>query len=202
MLAQEEAHDEHCCDRHILLGLVREGGGIAAIVLRKLGVGVDALREKMSLLADAEPPGTTDGKPDVMALARREATTLGHSFVGTEHVLLELLRNDDGELASALQCLGVSFGQVREATLSLLAGPSKPNGEWGGIGRAMISAAKAIILAVLLVALATAAVRAFGQSCAARCRAERCAQIVAVNTKQGRRGFKRSSRRRSPDTVG
>jgi uncharacterized protein len=166
VLAQEEARDDRCCDRHILLGLLRENGGVAAIVLRKLGIGVEPLRQEVSLLAGAEQAGTKDGLPEVLVLARREAATLGHNFVGTEHVLLGLLHNNDGLLAKALRSLGVSCDQVRQATLSSLVGPSKTklNGRWGGVGTAMIAAAKAIVLAVLLVALAVASVRAFGQS--------------------------------------
>lgn len=166
MLAQEEARDDRCCDRHILLGLLREGGGVAAIVLRKLGIGVEPLRQELSILANAEPAGTANSRPDVLALARREAATLGHNFTGTEHVLLGLLRNDDGPLAKALRSLGVSCDQVRQATLSSLVRPSKPklDGRWGGVGTAMIAAAKAIVLVILLVALAVVAVRVFGQS--------------------------------------
>jgi len=129
-LAREEAgrlRHEYVGTEHILLGLVREGEGVAAAVLRNLHVDPDKIRESVegqvkkgiNAITRADLPYTTRAKK-VLELAMSEANDLGHEYVGTEHLLLGLLREERGVAAQTLTSLGVDLAAVRAETLTLL----------------------------------------------------------------------------------
>lgn len=111
---------------HLLLGLVREGQGIAAKVLQSLGIGLDELRGEIEkVIGRGEDVvigkiGFTPRAKRVMELALDEARTLGHNYIGTEHILLGLLREEEGVAARVLRNLGVDVSKARQKTLELL----------------------------------------------------------------------------------
>src|SRR5882672_1430657 len=131
-LAREEAarlqHD-YIGTEHLLLGVIREGEGIAATVLNNLGLDLDAIRQAAeSMVASTggtltigEIPFTPRAKR-VLELSVDEARQLGHNYVGTEHLLLGLIREGEGVAARVLLELGVDRKKVREETLKLLGG--------------------------------------------------------------------------------
>ncbi|MBN1825917.1 MAG: ATP-dependent Clp protease ATP-binding subunit [Candidatus Eisenbacteria bacterium] len=135
-LAREEAgrlqHD-YIGTEHLLLGIVREGEGIAATVLSNLGLDLDQIRQAVEnmvsgsggTLTVGEIPFTPRAKR-VLELAVEEARLLGHSYVGTEHLLLGLIREGEGVAARALIDLGADKKKVREETLKLLGGATSP----------------------------------------------------------------------------
>ena len=119
VLAQEEARDlNHAFigTEHILLGLIREGEGVAAKALDALGVTFDVVREKVeeAIGANTNPsPGSPPFTPrakKVLELSLREALQLGHSYIGTEHMLLGLVREGEGVAAQVLNDLGRRHG--------------------------------------------------------------------------------------------
>ena len=132
--AREEAgrlqHD-YIGTEHLLLGLLREGEGVAAVVLTNMGLDVEQVRRAVE---EAVPPsgGTLTigdlpfnaGAKRALELAIEEAKELGHNYIGTEHLLLGLLREGDGIAAKTLMRLGVELERLREATLELLGGGS------------------------------------------------------------------------------
>jgi len=139
-LAREEAsrlqHDSIGTE-HLLLGLLREGEGIAATVLANLGLDLDAIRQSVESMV-AHTGGTlTIGEIPFTANARRvlelsvdEARQMGHNYVGTEHLLLGLIREGEGVAAKVLIDMGVDRKKVRDETLKLLGGhPSSPQPE-------------------------------------------------------------------------
>ncbi len=125
---------------HLLLGLLREGEGIAATVLSNLGLDLDAIRSAVeNMVAQAggtltigEIPFTSNAKR-VLELSVDEARQLGHNYVGTEHLLLGLIREGEGVAAKVLIDMGVDRKKVRDATLKLLGGhpqqAKEPEGE-------------------------------------------------------------------------
>ncbi len=124
---------------HLLLGLLREGEGIAATVLSNLGLDLDAIRHAVeNMVAQAggtltigEIPFTSNAKR-VLELSVDEARQLGHNYVGTEHLLLGLIREGEGVAAKVLMDMGVDRKKVRDETLKLLGGhpqQSQPEGE-------------------------------------------------------------------------
>jgi ATP-dependent Clp protease ATP-binding subunit ClpC len=129
-MAREEAirlqHD-YVGTEHILLGLIREGEGVAAAVLNNLAVDLEAIQEKVeeqvrrgkATIALGELPYTSRAKK-VLEFAMAEARELNHSYVGTEHLLLGLLREEKGIAAEVLQSLGVTLEDARRETLKLL----------------------------------------------------------------------------------
>ncbi|MBK8230403.1 MAG: ATP-dependent Clp protease ATP-binding subunit [Candidatus Eisenbacteria bacterium] len=131
-LAREEAsrlqHDSIGTE-HLLLGLLREGEGIAATVLSNLGLDLDAIRHAVEnmvaqtggTLTIGEIPFTSNAKR-VLELSVDEARQLGHNYVGTEHLLLGLIREGEGVAAKVLMDMGVDRKKVREETLKLLGG--------------------------------------------------------------------------------
>jgi ATP-dependent Clp protease ATP-binding subunit ClpC len=134
VLAQEEvrllAHD-HIGTEHLLLGLLREEEGIAARVLHELGVGVEEVRAEIERrfgrgeqAATGQIPFTPSAK-EALELALREALRLGHNYIGTEHVLLGLLRADQGPATEILGELGVLPEIVRAQVLSLIGGEQR-----------------------------------------------------------------------------
>ena len=127
-LAQDEArglgHD-HVGMEHLLLGLLREEDGLAARVLHELGVTAENVRPHVSALVgrrDEVATGRipfTPGAKKALELALREALSLGHNYIGTEHLLLGLVRGEDD--VGLLTAHGANYDRVRECTWSLLA---------------------------------------------------------------------------------
>src|SRR5215218_5896208 len=137
-MAREEAarlHHEYVGTEHILLGLIREGEGVAATVLQNLSVELDDIQQKIEETVKKGKAGQTTG-PDlpytsrakkVLELAMSEARELNHSYVGTEHLLLGLLREEKGIAAQVLTDAGVNLDAARAETLRLL-GTEMPQG--------------------------------------------------------------------------
>ncbi|HUE77464.1 MAG TPA: ATP-dependent Clp protease ATP-binding subunit [Longimicrobiales bacterium] len=144
-MAREEAirlqHD-YVGTEHILLGLIREGEGVAAAVLMNLNVDLEQIHERIeesvkkgkATIALGELPYTSRAKK-VLEYAMAEARELNHSYVGTEHLLLGLLREEKGIAAQVLNSLGLSLDEARGETLKLLGSdvnPSQPSAPGGG----------------------------------------------------------------------
>ena len=131
VLAQEEArmlrHD-HIGTEHILLGLIREGNGVAAKALESLGISLEAVRQQVGGITgqgQQAPSGHIPFTPrakKVLELSLREALQLGHNYIGTEHILLGLLREGEGVAAQVLVKLGADPSRVRQQVIQLLAG--------------------------------------------------------------------------------
>jgi len=128
-LAQEEAtrfNHNYIGTEHLLLGLVREGEGIAAKVLTNLGVELNQVRGAVeAIIGRGDGPvtgeiGLTPRTKKVMALAVDEARRLGHHYIGTEHLLLGLIREGEGIASGVLESLGVSLEKVRTQTIQVL----------------------------------------------------------------------------------
>jgi ATP-dependent Clp protease ATP-binding subunit ClpC len=127
---------------HILLGLIREGEGVAAAVLTNLNVDLDQIHEQVeesvkkgkATIALGELPYTSRAKK-VLEFAMAEAREFSHSYVGTEHLLLGLLREEKGIAAQVLNSLGIGMEEARSETLKVLGsdvGPAEPAGIGGG----------------------------------------------------------------------
>ncbi len=127
-LAQEEAvrlGHNNIGTEHILLGLISEGEGIAAKALQALNLGPDKIRQEVESLIGKGQDGSktlhyTPRAKKVMELSMDEARKLGHSYVGTEHILLGLIREGEGVAARVLNNLGVSLNKARQQVLQLL----------------------------------------------------------------------------------
>ncbi len=128
-LAQEEAqrfNHNYIGTEHILLGLVREGDGIAAKVLSNLGVELSKVRSAVEFIIGRGERtvkgeiGLTPRAKRVIELAVDEARRLGHNYIGTEHLLLGLLREGEGVAAGVLESLGISLEKVRSETVRIL----------------------------------------------------------------------------------
>jgi ATP-dependent Clp protease ATP-binding subunit ClpC len=126
--AQDEARDlghDFIGTEHLLLGLVREGDGIAAKTLRAVGVTEIAIREKIEALVgrgDSSPgsPPFTERAKKTLELSLREALQLGHSYIGTEHLLLGLVRKGDGVAVQILRDLNIEQTQIRESVMEMM----------------------------------------------------------------------------------
>ena len=138
-LAQEEAirlGHNNIGTEHILLGLVREGEGIAAKALYALGLSSEKIQKEVEDLIGRgqDTPGSIHYTPrakKVTELSMDEARKLGHSYVGTEHILLGLIREGEGVAARVLNNLGVSLNKARQQVLQLL-GSNESGGHQGG----------------------------------------------------------------------
>ncbi|RSL29433.1 ATP-dependent Clp protease ATP-binding subunit [Salibacterium salarium] len=127
-LAQEEAirlGHNNIGTEHILLGLIREGEGIAAKALQALNLGSDQIQKEVEALIGTGQEGSktihyTPRAKKVIELSMDEARKLGHSYVGTEHILLGLIREGEGVAARVLNNLGVSLNKARQQVLQLL----------------------------------------------------------------------------------
>lgn len=127
-LSQEEAvrlNHNNIGTEHILLGLIREGDGIAAKALSALGLEIEKIQEEVEKLIGVgkQPTQTIHYTPrakKVVELSQDEARKLGHSYVGTEHILLGLIREGEGVAARVLNNLGVSLNKARQQVLKLL----------------------------------------------------------------------------------
>jgi ATP-dependent Clp protease ATP-binding subunit ClpA len=131
VLAQEEArmlNHNYIGTEHILLGLIHEGEGVAAKALESLGISLDAVRQQVEEIigqGQQAPSGHIPFTPrakKVLELAQREARALGHAYVGTEHILLGLIREGDGVAAQVLVNLGADLNRVRQQVIQLLRG--------------------------------------------------------------------------------
>jgi ATP-dependent Clp protease ATP-binding subunit ClpC len=132
VLAQEEARalrHNYIGTEHILLGLLREEEGIAARVLESLGVTVEAVRAQVARIvgqgdevAGGQIPLTPRAKR-VLELALRETLSLGHNWIGTEHVLLGLARENEGVAMQILLNHGVASDRIRDEVVRMLGGP-------------------------------------------------------------------------------
>ena len=147
-LARDEAgrlHHDYIGSEHILLGLIREGEGVAAAVLNQIGLDLETIRIKVeemvkpggSTLTIGDVPYTSVAKR-VLEYAIEEARAMKHSYVGTEHLLLGLLREDSGMAAKVLSSLGVNAEMVRQETLKLLGGESFESSESSSAGSGAI----------------------------------------------------------------
>src|ERR1044071_4509062 len=140
-LANQEAqrfNHEYIGTEHILLGLVKEGSGVAANVLKNLDVDLRKIRLEVEKLVQSGPDMVTMGKlpqtpraKKVIEYSMEEARNLNHNYVGTEHILLGLLREQEGVAAAVLMNLGLKLEEVREEVLNLL-GHGLEGGEGGG----------------------------------------------------------------------
>jgi len=138
-LSQEEAvrlGHNNIGTEHILLGLVREGEGIAAKALESLGLKVSKIQEEVESLIGVgkQPMQTIHYTPrakKVVELSQDEARKLGHSYVGTEHILLGLIREGEGVAARVLNNLGVSLNKARQQVLQLLGTNESQAGKQG-----------------------------------------------------------------------
>ncbi|AND37729.1 MULTISPECIES: ATP-dependent protease ATP-binding subunit ClpC [Cytobacillus] len=138
-LAQEEAirlGHNNIGTEHILLGLVREGEGIAAKALYALGLGSDKIQKEVENLIGRGQDASqtihyTPRAKKVIELSMDEARKLGHSYVGTEHILLGLIREGEGVAARVLNNLGVSLNKARQQVLQLL-GSNESGSHQGG----------------------------------------------------------------------
>ncbi|WP_061961191.1 ATP-dependent Clp protease ATP-binding subunit [Demequina flava] len=131
VLAQEEArmlNHNYIGTEHILLGLVREGEGVAAKALESMDISLNAVREQVQEIigeGSHAPSGHIPFTPrakKVLELSLREALQLGHNYIGTEHILLGLIREGEGVAAKVLDKLGADLGSVRQQVIQLLSG--------------------------------------------------------------------------------
>src|SRR3954466_3868507 len=148
-LANQEAqrfNHEYIGTEHILLGLVKEGSGVAANVLKNLDVDLRKIRLEVEKLVQSGPDMVTMGKlpqtrraKKVIEYSMEEARNLNHNYVGTEHILLGLLREQEGVAAQVLMNLGLKLEEVREEVLNLLGhgiegAEGSERGGRGGVG--------------------------------------------------------------------
>jgi len=151
-LANQEAqrfNHEYIGTEHVLLGLIKEGSGVAANVLKNLDIDLRKIRMEVEKLVQSGPDMVTMGKlpqtpraKKVIEYSMEEARNLNHNYVGTEHILLGLLREQEGVAAQVLMNLGLKLEDVREEVLNLLGhGMESEGGERGGVaGRATAGA--------------------------------------------------------------
>jgi Clp amino terminal domain, pathogenicity island component len=135
VLAQEEArllNHTFIGTEHILLGLIGEGEGVAARVLGTLDVSLDAARVMVEEIIGRASTGLSNAPPftprakKVLELALRESLQRGDDYIGTEHILLGILREGEGVGATVLVNLGADLGRVRQATVSVMEGAALP----------------------------------------------------------------------------
>ena len=131
VLAQEEArmlNHNYIGTEHILLGLIHEGEGVAAKALEALGISLEAVRSQVEEIigqGQQAPSGHIPFTPrakKVLELSLREALQLGHNYIGTEHILLGLIREGEGVAAQVLVKLGADLNRVRQQVIQLLSG--------------------------------------------------------------------------------
>ena len=137
VLAQEEArllNHNYLGTEHILLGLIHEGEGVAAMALESLGISLEAVRAEVAKVVrrGKQPPTGhipfTPRAKKVLELSLREATQLNHDYIGTEHILLGLIREGEGVAAQVLFKVGASPARVRQQVIQLLGGSTGGEG--------------------------------------------------------------------------
>src|SRR5947209_5127945 len=131
VLAQDEARrldHNYIGTEHILLGLISEGEGVAAKALESLGISLDAVRQQVEEIigqGQQAPSGHIPFTPrakKVLELSLRESLQLGQNYIGTEHILLGLIREGDGVAAQVLVKLGADLNRVRQQAIQLMHG--------------------------------------------------------------------------------
>jgi ATP-dependent Clp protease ATP-binding subunit ClpC len=155
VLAQEEArmlNHNYIGTEHILLGLIHEGEGVAAKALESMNISLEAVRNQVTEIigrGQTAPAGHIPFTPrakKVLELSLREALQLGHNYIGTEHILLGLIREGEGVAAQVLQKLGADLNRVRQQVIQLLsgyAGGEQASGKAGaGVGEGSGSASR------------------------------------------------------------
>jgi ATP-dependent Clp protease ATP-binding subunit ClpA len=159
VLAQREARrlsHNYIGTEHILLGLVDEGEGVAAKALDSLGISLTAVRQQVEEIigrgqeaASGHIPFTPRAKK-VLELSLREALQLGHDYIGTEHILLALIREGDGVAAQVLVMLGADLNRVRQQVIQLLHGHQgqEPVSVQSAVREPMLSVVQARLRAV------------------------------------------------------
>jgi ATP-dependent Clp protease ATP-binding subunit ClpC len=134
VLAQEEAarlKHNYIGTEHVLLGLLREDGGVAARALTDLGISLDAVRQQVEEIIGVGKKAVSGHIPftprakKVLELSLRESLQLGHDYIGTEHILLGLIREGEGVAAQVLVRLGADLNRVRETVISLVPARSR-----------------------------------------------------------------------------
>lgn len=137
VLAQNEAkslNHNYLGTEHLLLGLIQEGEGVAAKALEMMGIERDAVREAVvEMIGEGQQASTghtpfTPRAKKVLELSLREALQLGHNYIGTEHILLGLIREGEGLAAKVLIELGADLSQVRQTVIQLLQGYQRSTG--------------------------------------------------------------------------
>jgi hypothetical protein len=157
VLAQEEArllNHNYIGTEHILLGLIHEGEGVAATALTELGISLEAVRVQIEEIIGqgaSAPTGHIPFTPrakKVLELSLREAMALGHNYIGTEHILLGLIREGEGVAAQVLTQMGGGLDRVRQVVIQILAVGPLP-AEQGPLGQVQLSqrAAAAVVAA-------------------------------------------------------
>ncbi len=152
ILAKEEAkrfNHDYIGTEHILLGLIREGEGVAAVVLQKMGLNLQQIRMEIEKIVKPGPPTVVSGDipftptaKKVIELSSEEARSLGHNYIGTEHILLGLIREGEGVASQVLLNLGLDLNRVREEIAELLGSSMQPGfgtpqqGQGPGMGQA------------------------------------------------------------------
>ncbi|MCL1899487.1 MAG: NDP-hexose 4-ketoreductase, partial [Promicromonosporaceae bacterium] len=131
VLAQEEArllNHNYIGTEHILLGLIHEGEGVAAKALEALGISLESIRKQVieQIGEGQQAPGGhipfTPRAKRVLELSLREALQLGHNYIGTEHILLGLIREGEGVAAQVLTKMGADLGKLRQQVIQQLSG--------------------------------------------------------------------------------
>ncbi len=129
----ERLNHDYIGTEHILLGLIKEGSGVAANVLENLSIDLDKVRVEVEKLVEIGPDSITSGQPPytprakrVLELALEEARNLDHNYVGTEHLLLGLIRENEGMAAQVLNNLHISIDDVRAEVMDLLGSEPEP----------------------------------------------------------------------------
>jgi len=134
ILAREEAErcqHEYLGTEHILLGIIKDGGGIAILVLQRLGVDIKHLKPEIernlplssNTLVVGDIPFTSRAKK-VLEYAVEEARAMGHSYIGTEHILIGLIKEKDGVAYRILSSFGLQYSDIKEQTINLLREPA------------------------------------------------------------------------------
>src|SRR3954466_14246297 len=136
-LANQEAqrfNHEYVGTEHVLLGLVKEGSGVAANVLKNLDVDLRKIRIEVEKIVQSGPDMVTLGKlpqtpraKKVIEYSIEEARNINHNYVGTEHLLLGLLREQEGVAAQVLMNLGLKLDDVRQETLKIVSNTDAPS---------------------------------------------------------------------------
>src|SRR5499426_4752636 len=137
-LARQEAqrfNHEYLGTEHILLGLVQEGSGVAANVLKNMGIDLNKIRTEVEKIVKTGPSMVTMGQlpftpraKKVLELSMEEASQLGHNYIGTEHLLLGLIREHDGIAAQVLMNLNIKLEDVRQEVLEFLGAEEQSEG--------------------------------------------------------------------------
>ena len=152
VLAQEEARmlrHNHIGTEHILLGLIREGGGVAAQALESMDISLEDVRRQVEEVIGLGQGVTTGHIPftprakKVLEHSLREALQLGHTYIGTEHILLGLVREGEGVAAQVLERYGANIDRVRQTVIELLSGYAGVQS--AAVGAASVEEAEAVL---------------------------------------------------------